>query len=80
MPSRCQQIKKSSDWAIITALGPVTNSKKQYITDTELDPLYCTKKIKCLLNNAAEVNLILQLIIKKLKLSNSPLKSAITLQ
>ena len=65
---------------MITALGSVTNSKKQYITDTELDPSYCTKKIKCLLDNAAEVNLILQLVIKKLELSNSSLESAITLQ
>ena len=65
---------------MITALGPVTNSKKQYIINAELDLSYCTKKIKCLLDNAAEANLILQLVIKKLKLSNSPLKSAITLQ
>ena len=65
---------------MITALGPVTNSKKQYIADAELDPSYCTKKIKCLLDNAAEVNLILQLVIKKLELLNSSLKSAITLQ
>ena len=77
---RCWQIKKSSDWAIITTLNSVTNSKKQYITDTELDSLYCTKKIKCLLDNAVEVNLILQLVIKKLELFNSSLKSAITLQ
>ena len=80
MPSRCWQIEKSSDWIIIIVLDSITNSKKQYITDTELDPFYCAKKIKCLLNNAAEVNLILQLVIKKLELSNSSLKSAITLQ
>ena len=79
MPSRYQQIRKSSDWAIITALGPVTNSNKQYITDAELDPSYCTKKVKCLLNNTAEANLISQLVIKKLRLSNPSLKSAITL-
>ena len=65
---------------MITALDSVINSKKQYITDTKLDPLYCAKKIKCLFNNAAEVNLVLQLVIKKLELSNPPLKSAITLQ
>ena len=65
---------------MIIALGSVTNSKKQYITNTELDPSYCIKKIKCLLNNAAEANQILQLIVKKLRLSNSSLKSAITLQ
>ena len=65
---------------MITALGSVTNNKKQYITNAKLDPSYCAKKIKCLLDNAAEVNLISQLVIKKLKLSNSSLKSAITLQ
>ena len=65
---------------MIITLDSVTNSKKQYITNTELDPSYCTKKVKCLFNNAAEVNLILQLVIKKLELSNSPLKSAIILQ
>ena len=65
---------------MITALDSVINDEKQYITDTELNPSYCTKKIKCLLNNAAEVNLILQLVIKKLELSNSSFKSAITLQ
>ena len=65
---------------MITVLGPVTNGKKQYITDAELDSPYCTKKIKCLLDNAAEVNLISQLVIKKLGFSNPPLKSAITLQ
>ena len=65
---------------MITALDSVTNSKKQYIINTKLDLSYCTKKIKCLLDNAAEVNLILQLVIKKLELSNSPFKSAITLQ
>ena len=80
MSLRYQQIKKSSNWIIITALGSVTNSKKQYITDIKLDLSYCAKKIKCLLNNAVEANLILQLVIKKLRLSNSPLKSAITLQ
>ena len=80
MPLRCWQIKKSSDWAIITVLDSVINSKKQYITNAELDPSYCIKKIKCLLNNTAEANLILQLVIKKLRLSNSSLKSAITLQ
>ena len=76
---RCWQIKKSLNWIIITALDSVTNDKKQYITDAELDLSYCTKKIKCLLDNAAEVNLVLQLVIKKLRLSNSSLKSAITL-
>ena len=65
---------------MITALGPVTNDEKQYITDAELGPPYCTKKVKCLLDNAAEVNLVLQLVVKKLELSNSPLESAITLQ
>ena len=80
MLPRHQQIEKSLNWAIITALGPVINSKKQYITDAELGPPYCTKKVKCLLNNAAEVNLILQLVVKKLELSNSSLESAITLQ
>ena len=65
---------------MITALNSVTNNEKQYVTDTELDPPYCTKKIKCLLDNAAEANLILQLVIKKLELSNSSLKLTITLQ
>ena len=65
---------------MITVLGPVTNSKKQYIINTKLGSSYCTKKIKCLFNNAAEVNLVLQLVVKKLELFNSPLKSAITLQ
>ena len=65
---------------MITVLDSVTNSKKQYIINTELDLSYCTKKIKCLLNNAVEANLILQLVIKKLRLFNSSLESAITLQ
>ena len=43
---------------MITALDLVTNSKKWYIADIKLDLSYCAKKIKCLLNNAAEVNLV----------------------
>ena len=65
---------------MITALDSVTNSKKQYITDVKLDLSYCIKKVKCLLDNTVEANLILQLVIKKLELSNSSFKSAITLQ
>ena len=65
---------------MITVLDSVVNEEKQYITDAELGPPYCIRKIKCLLNNAAEANLVLQLVVKKLELSNSSLESTITLQ
>jgi hypothetical protein len=73
-------VGKREDQFLIASLGPVAPGQRRYVVDAALGRGGSAYLAKCLFDNAADLNLVSHLTVKKMGLSRPPAESAIALQ